>query len=151
MTNRTGVGNAAVAAAVGFIGLAAYQCALAAGAPFGEAAWGGGREGQLPPSLRIGSGISIWIYAMATGVVLRRGGLAVDRCPMPVARVASWVLVVLLTVGTLANFASQSGWERFLLGPVTLVLAGLSLVVARGATDVSESSAETRRARRHGS
>jgi hypothetical protein len=39
--------------------------------------------------------------------------------------------VALLVLGTLANFLSRSPWERFLLGPVTLVLAGLCLVVAR--------------------
>jgi hypothetical protein len=34
----------------------------------------------------------------------------------------------------LANFLSQSPWERLLLGPVTLVMAGLCLLVASSAT-----------------
>jgi hypothetical protein len=140
MTKPAVAWKAAIAAAVGFTGMAAYQFALAAGAPFGEAAWGGGNEGQLPSSLRVGSGISILVYAMAAAVILRRGGLTVTWLPLTVARIASWVLVVLLTVGALANFASQSPWERFLLGPATLVLAGLCLVVARSAQDTSEPS-----------
>lgn len=32
----------------------------------------------------------------------------------------------------LANLASSSGWERFLMGPVALLLAFLCLVVALG-------------------
>jgi hypothetical protein len=31
----------------------------------------------------------------------------------------------------LMNFASPSSWERFLWGPVALILTGLCLVVAR--------------------
>ncbi len=145
MTKRTVAWKAAIAAAFGFTGMAAYQFALAAGAPLGKAAWGGGNEGRLPSPLRVGSGISIVVYAVAAAVILRRGGLTVTWLPLPVARIASWVLTVLLTVGALANFASQSPWERFLLGPVTLVLAGLCLVVARTAQDTSEPSAETPR------
>jgi uncharacterized membrane protein YhhN len=46
------------------------------------------------------------------------------------ARIGSWILVALLTLGALANFMSNSPWERFLFGPVSLVLAGLCLVAA---------------------
>ena len=50
--------------------------------------------------------------------------------------------MVLLTLGALANFLSQSPWERFLLGPVTLVLAALCFVVARSAADAVGSASE---------
>ena len=33
--------------------------------------------------------------------------------------------------GALMNFASSSPWERFLWGPLALVLAGLCFVLAR--------------------
>jgi uncharacterized membrane protein YhhN len=52
------------------------------------------------------------------------------------------VLVVLLTLGTLANLLSQSPWERFLLGPVTFVLAALCFVVARSTGDTVGSASE---------
>jgi hypothetical protein len=130
MTKMTAIG-----AAVGFAGLAAFQLLLAAGAPLGEAAWGGVSEGQLPPGLRAGSAISIVGYAVAAAVTLRRAGF---RTPWPsrtTARIGTWVLVVLMIMGTSANVLSQSPWERFLLGPVTLVLAGLCLVVAISDTE----------------
>lgn len=123
--------TAAVAATGGFAGLALFQLLLAAGAPFGAAAWGGTNDGQLPTSLRVGSGIAIVVYGVAATVILVRAGVNVRFIPRAVARVGSWMLVALLTLGALANFASQSPWERFLLGPVTLLLAGLCLVVAR--------------------
>lgn len=131
MKNSRLTKKAAVAASVGFAGLALFQLLLAAGAPFGAAAWGGSNEGQLPTSLRVGSAIAIVVYGVAAAVILVRAGFAARFLPRTVARVGSWILVLLLTLGALANFASQSPWERFLLGPVTLLLAGLCLVVAR--------------------
>jgi hypothetical protein len=131
MSNSAVVKKAAVACAVGFAGLAAFQLLLAAGAPWGEAAWGGVNTGQQPTRLRVGSAISILVYGVAAAVVLARAGFRILLVFRAVARVGSWVLVVLLTLGALANFASSSPWERFLLGPVTLVLAGLCVIVAR--------------------
>jgi hypothetical protein len=133
---------AAIAATVGFAGLAVFQLLLAVGAPLGEAAWGGANHGRLPTDLRIGSGIAIVVYAVAGSVILARAGFGVRFVPGTLARVGSWVLVVLLTVGSLANFASQSPWERYLLGPVTLVLAALCLVVARSSQGVLGSAEE---------
>jgi hypothetical protein len=122
--------RAAVGATVCLVGLAVFQLLLAAGAPFGEAAWGGDTKGRLSPALRTGSALSIVVYAVAAALMLRRAGFRVWFVPRRVARIGSWVLVVLLALGTLANFASQSPWERLVLGPVTLVLTGLCLVVA---------------------
>jgi hypothetical protein len=49
------------------------------------------------------------------------------------ARSATWVLAVPLPLSALGNFASQSLWERYLMGPLALVLGGLCFIVARGA------------------
>jgi hypothetical protein len=133
MGNSVIAKNAAIAAIAVLIGLAVFQLLLAAGAPLGEAAWGGTTEGQLSTGLRAGSAISIVVYGAAAMLILRRAGFRVRWVSHAVARIGVWVLVVTLTLGALANFLSQSVWERFLLGPVTLVLAGLCLVVARSA------------------
>jgi len=130
MRNHAWTKTAALCAVVGFAGLAVFQLLLAAGAPLGEAAWGGATEGELPPGLRVGSAISLVVYAVAAAVILRRAGFRVNWPSRTTARVGSWVLVVLMTAGTSANLLSQSPWERFLLGPVTLVMAVLCLVVA---------------------
>lgn len=134
--------KAALAATAGFAGLAAYQLLLAAGAPLGEAAWGGATEGRLPTNLRVGSAISVVVYAIAVAVILRRAGLPVPWPSRSVARMGSRVLVVLLTLGAVANFSSTSPWERFLLGPVTVLLAGTCLVVVRSPDDTRGPAAE---------
>ena len=120
----------AVAAAAGFMVLAAFQLALALGASLGEAAYGGTRT-ELPGALRITSGTAFVVYCFAALAVLRRGGYQVPLISARVARVATWVFVGVLLLGALMNFASSSGWERFGWGPFALVLGLLCLVVAR--------------------
>ena len=56
------VRNAALAAGGGFLGLAAFQAALALGAPLGGASWGGVHEGKLPRGLRIVSGVAVGFH-----------------------------------------------------------------------------------------
>jgi hypothetical protein len=122
---------AAVAAAIGFVVLAGFQLALASGAPLGRAAWGGTYE-RLPTSLRIASALAVAVWALAALIVLRRGGLRISALPPAMARLGTWILVGLLSLGVIANVASRSNWERFLWGPVALILAVLCLVVGRG-------------------
>lgn len=130
MTKET-VQTAAVAAAVGFLAIAAFQVALALGAPLGRAAWGGFYEGQLPMGLRIASGVGIVFLLLAALIVLGRAGLQVVPLPYGVLRWGTWVLVGLLFVGAVMNFASSSEWERFGWAPVALILGVLCLIVAR--------------------
>ena len=122
--------TAAVAAAVGFIAIAAFQLALALGAPFGRAAWGGAHE-YLPTGLRIASAFSVGFWVLAALIVLGRAGYQVAPLPPIFTRWGTWILVGVLPLGALMNFASPSNWERFLWGPVALILALLCLVVAR--------------------
>jgi hypothetical protein len=121
---------AAVIAAVGFMGIAAFQTALALGAPLGRAAWGGTHV-RLPTGLRIASVLATAVWVLAALVVLERGGFEASPLPPAVGRWGTWVLVILLPIGAIMNFASSSRWERFLWGPVALLLAGLCLVLAR--------------------
>jgi hypothetical protein len=122
---------AAIAAAIGFLVIAAFQVALALGVPLGRAAWGGAYDGQLPMGLRIASGVAVGVWALAALIVLGRAGFRVVPLPHGVLRWGTWVLVGLLFVGALLNIASSSGWERFGWGPVALILGALCLLVAR--------------------
>jgi len=122
--------KAAVAAAAGFAGLAAFELALAAGAPLGRAAFGGAHT-HLPAGLRIVSALAVVIWLLAGLVVLRRGGYRVPLVSARVSRTGTWVLTGLLSLGVLMNLASPSGWERFLQAPITAILATLCLIVAR--------------------
>ena len=125
------VRTAALVAAGGFLAIAAFQVALALGAPLGGAAWGGLYEGQLPMGLRIASGVGVVFLLLAALIVLGRAGLQVVPLPYSVLRWWTWVLVGLLFAGAIMNFASSSGWERFGWAPVTLILGVLCLIVAR--------------------
>lgn len=124
------VPDAAIAAAVGFLAIAGFQAALALGAPLGRAAWGGTRT-HLPTSLRIASAVAVVFWVLAASVVLGRAEYRVSPIPEPVARWGTWILVGVLLLGALMNFASSSPWERFLWGPLALVLAVICFVVAR--------------------
>ncbi len=120
----------AVAAAVGSLVIAIFQAALALGAPLGRAAWGGTRT-HLPRSLRIASAAAVVFWLFAALIVLGRAEFRVSPLPDTVARWGAWILVGVLLVGALMNFASSSPWERFLWGPLALVLAVLCFVLAR--------------------
>jgi hypothetical protein len=120
---------AAVMAAIGLIGIAAFQAAIAAGAPLGRAAWGGAHV-RLPQRLRVASAVAVVVWILAALVALARARFEVSPIPFTVSRWAIWVLVVILPIGALVNAASRSPWERFLWAPVALALAVLCLALA---------------------
>ena len=116
-------------AAAGFLAIATFQIAIAAGAPLGRAAWGG-TQARLPPRLRAASAVAVVVWILAALVALARARFDASPIPFTVSRWAIWVLVVLLPIGALMNAASRSPWERFLWAPVALVLALLCLALA---------------------
>ena len=132
---QTGVApakRAGVAAAAGFVCIAAYQVVLALGAPFGEAAWGGTQQGTLPAGLRVASAIGAVLWVFAALIVLQRVGVwSVLPFGRTFVRRATWVLVVLSFLSAIANLASQSSVERFLLAPIAIALGFLCFIVAR--------------------
>jgi hypothetical protein len=122
---------AAIAACTILAALAVFQAALIAGAPIGRFAWGGQHD-VLPPRLRVGSAVSIVLYAAFALVILERAGLATIFSSPGFVQVASWVLFGYFTLGILMNGISRSKPERNTMAPVSLVLAALVLLVALG-------------------
>ena len=118
-----------MAAATGFLAIATFQAAIAAGAPLGRAAWGGTHV-RLHQRLRVASAVAVVVWILAALVALARARFDASPIPFTVSRWAIWVLVVLLPIGALMNAASRSPWERFLWAPVALVLALLCLALA---------------------
>ena len=118
-----------VVAAIGFAGIAAFQAAIAAGAPLGRAAWGGTHV-RLPQRLRAASAVAVVLWILAALVVLARAGFDASPIPFGTSRWAIWVLVVILPIGAVMNAASRSSWERFLWAPVALALALICLGLA---------------------
>jgi hypothetical protein len=133
----------AVVLAGGLLIVTAFQAALTFGAPLGAAALGGTNSGQLPDSLRLVTGVSTVLWLLAALLVLARGGYALISLPEAVSRVGTWVLVGLLGLGTLMNFASSSLWERFGWGPFTLVLLMLGVVLVRSGVPPGRPPRET--------
>ncbi len=114
----------------GFLVVSSFQVALAAGAPFGRAAYGGGHPGQLPSDLRVVSAVAAVFWLLAAAHALSRGGWTARLSWLGHRRI-SWALAGLCGLGTLVNLASSSPWERFGWAPATLVLALLCRSLAR--------------------
>lgn len=110
--------------------LALFQLALIFGAPIGHLAWGGTHR-VLPARLRIGSAVSILIYALMAVIALNRVG-AIDVFGASFARVAMWVIFAYFVLGILVNAISKSKPERYTMVPVSTVLAVLSFLIAMG-------------------
>ena len=119
---------AAIALVVILSLLAVFQLALALGAPLGRFAWGG-QHRVLPGRLRIGSLVSIVIYAITAVLALDRVGL-IDVVPDVVSTVGMWVVFAYFVIGIPLNAISRSKPERYVMTPVVTVLAVLSLLVA---------------------
>ena len=72
---------AALTAAAGLAGIVLFQLGLAAGAPFGRAAWGGTHPGVLPAQLRVASVVAALVWVAAALLVVRRAGLGLPALP----------------------------------------------------------------------
>ncbi len=110
--------------------LAVFQIALALGAPLGRFAWGG-QHRVLPAKLRIGSLVSVVIYALIAVLAWDRVR-AIDVVPDVVAQVGMWIVFAYFVLGILMNAISRSKPERNTMVPVSIVLAALSFLIAMG-------------------
>ncbi|GAA3641682.1 hypothetical protein GCM10022200_26830 [Microbacterium awajiense] len=108
--------------------LAVFQAALVFGAPLGRFAWGG-QHRVLPARLRIGSALSIVIYALIAVIAWDRVG-AIDVFGDVFSQIAMWVIFAYFTLGIVMNAISRSKPERYMMVPVSIVLAALSLLIA---------------------
>lgn len=123
---------AAILATVLLVAITGFQLALALGAPWGAAAWGGQNPGVLPRPLRIASGIAaVVIYPLIIAVVLASAGL-IDDGWLPVdGSLLMWILAGLLGIGAVMNFVSRSPPERR-WGAVALTVALCCVIIALG-------------------
>jgi hypothetical protein len=119
---------AAVVAYVLLAALAGFQIALAAGAPLGRLAWGG-KNRVLPRGLRIGSVVSVVLYALFAWLISAAVARATDVGDYA-AHPGIWILTAYFGIGVLANLASRSRPERFVMTPVAALLCGCCLLIA---------------------
>ncbi|WP_369139076.1 hypothetical protein [Modestobacter versicolor] len=118
---------AAVGAAL-LAALAVFQLVLAGGAPLGRFAWGG-QHTVLPARLRVGSAVSVVLYAVIGLVLLDRAG-AVDVLPDGLSRGLTWFLTGYFALGTVLNLVSRSRPERLVMTPVAAALTAVCLALA---------------------
>ena len=108
----------AAATLIGATGL--FQVALAAGAPWGSAAWGGQHPGTLPPRLRRASAVSgLALGSMA--VLVAAPGVLEPGVRRRVLRGATGYFAL----GAVMNAASRSAVERAVWTPVAAATAAL--------------------------
>ncbi len=117
--------------AAGLAAVTVFQLCLAAGAPWGAAAWGGADPGHLSAELRVASAFAACFWLLAALTALARGGIAASPVPYAFSRRGTWALTALLALGAVMNGASQSRWERFGWAPIVFGLAVLSLQLSR--------------------
>ncbi|UTX51402.1 hypothetical protein KI440_00345 [Candidatus Saccharibacteria bacterium TM7i] len=109
--------------------LALFQVLLACGAPFGYLAWGGTHR-TLPPKLRIGSILSVIIYAGIALCLLSKAAVLTAIPPGVLLNTLSWVIFTYFLVGVFINILSRSKPERYVMSTVSLILASCTFVIA---------------------
>lgn len=111
--------------AVGLGGLAVFQLALAMGAPWGRASYGGAHPGVLPHKFRV---VSVGAALLYSGLTLT---VASQRTPLQLRWHVLTGVASLMGVGAVVNGISRSGPERAIWTPISALLA-LSAWRARG-------------------
>lgn len=103
--------------AIGLIGLATFQVALAAGAPWGQASYGGTHTGVLPAPLRtVSAGAAVLYSGLACAVVD-------PRVPARVRKPLLAAITGVMALGTALNAVSPSPAERAIWTPFAASLA----------------------------
>ena len=122
---------AAVAACTVLAGLAIFQGALIGGASLGRLAWGGQHD-VLPTGLKVGSAVSIILYALFGYAAVAKAALVPPLVSESFTSVSIWVLTAYFALGVIMNGISRSKPERLIMTPIALVLAALYLILAVG-------------------
>ena len=123
--------QAALAAAIFLLGLAAFHGALALGAPWGAYVWGGQVEGRLSPRLQLGSTLLAPIVAAMAVVVLIRGGwLYPDEAASMVVPV--WGVLLFLMTQMFGALRSESPKEKRRMTAVYVVGVALTAFMSFG-------------------
>jgi hypothetical protein len=115
--------------AIVILGVVAFQIALAAGAPWGAYAMGGGAPGQFPPVLRIGAIVQAILLAGMAAVILARAGLILPGWSR-VSHWLVWIVVALTAFSLVLNLITPSAGERAIWAPTLAILLMSSLIVA---------------------
>ena len=110
--------------------LAVLQILAASGLPYGRFVWGG-QHRVLPRGLRVGSAVSVLVYAGLAALLLSRAGVLPAGDSAAVI-VLTWVAFAFFAASVALNAISRSPAERWTMTPTSLLLAAATLVIALG-------------------
>ena len=110
--------------------LAVLQLLVASSLPYGRFVWGGTHR-VLPHGLRVGSAVSVLVYAGLAALLLSRAGVLPAGDSAAVI-VLTWVAFAFFTASAALNAISRSPAERWTMAPTSLLLAAATLVIALG-------------------
>ena len=122
---------AARGAALFCASFAAFQVALALGAPYGQMVWGGS-SAVLPGNLRAASaGAAIYLVAAGAAMLVRSGDWGRGLLPRLFFGFNAF-LALQFGLNTLANLAAKTGAERFGMGAASALGALLCMAALFG-------------------
>jgi hypothetical protein len=127
---------ASIAAAVLLAGVVAFQVALAAGLPLGEATMGGRAatvEGVLAPPYRVVAAASAVVLVLAGWIVLGRAGVVPALFGGQALNWSAWAVAGFLVLNTISNLSGRHPLERWGMASITLASALLVGYVAYAA------------------
>lgn len=105
--------------------------ALLFGAPLGEYAMGGAHK-ILPHKNRVMIAISIPIQAFGIIVLLQKGGIISTGLPESLLTISCYIFAIYLTLNVFMNAFSRSSKERWVMMPLSAIVAGCYWVMALG-------------------
>ena len=109
--------------------VAAFQVALAVGAPWGALAMGGRYPGVMPIEIRVAEVFQALLLGFFAAMVLSRAGVLLPRWSR-VSRRVIWVVVGMSAMSVVLNLATPSALERAIWAPVAIVMLVTALAVA---------------------
>ncbi|MEY4961785.1 MAG: hypothetical protein RLZZ249_482 [Actinomycetota bacterium] len=113
-----------------YLATALFQLAIVLGAPLGEYAYGGQREGKLPMPYRVASAVSFLVMLALAGHYLAQTGVLTPLLPADQNAIVNWVLVGLAALAALMNNITKSQKEKRLWGSTTLAMLLSAVLVA---------------------
>ena len=112
--------------------IAIFTLLVILGMPLGEYTLRG-RYKVLPAKLRVASGVSFFIQILAMTIVLQVGGIIATGIPFNIARGLCFFFAVYLSTNVVMNFLSPSKKEKYIMTPLSIIVAICFWITALGA------------------
>jgi hypothetical protein len=91
-------------------------------------AWGGSHT-ELTPALKGSSLVAVLLLLGFAYVMARRSGILGSLPPSTLIRFLAWLVAVYLVFNTMMNFLSPIPAEKWVFGPISLILVGLTVTI----------------------